>query len=155
MRCDRLRIEQDNERDIPGGFLRQVWAVDDERPGDAPQGRTLEFLPLDRPVLAGVQKFHQGGLREHFRHEPLQETISQISNRQRLNARVEFIEHHIELFAGAHHDGVPKALFVREEAVKRADLGAGAGSYPFSAITTAAASNMAATRNLPFERCGA
>src|SRR5262249_35091306 len=93
-----------------------------------PQGRTLEFLPFNRPVDAGVKEFHQGRLREYLLDEPGDEVVSQSLNREGTNTGIKFIEHRVEVFAGAYDNRVRQAFFVREEAVKRAYFRAGASS---------------------------
>jgi hypothetical protein len=99
---------------------------DRQRLGDALQQRAAEFLPLNRPLRAGLEKFHQSWPGEQLQDQG-HEIVSQSPNRQRINAGLESVEHDVEIFAGARDDRVCKAFLVRKEAVKRADLRARTG----------------------------
>jgi len=126
VRCHRLHVEHNDESNISSGLLRQVWGVDHQRRGNALQHGAPEFLPFNRPILAGIEKFHEGRPVEQFEDQG-HEVVGQGRDRQRMNASIKSIEYGVEVLAGARDDRVRDAFLVRKEAIKRADLCARAG----------------------------
>ena len=71
--------------------------MDQQRFGDALQQRVPEFLPFNRPILAGIEKFHKSVPGEQFKDQG-HETISQSPSGWRLHVGIKSIEHGVQFF---------------------------------------------------------